>query len=95
MKHATELPAGGDYRLVFVLRNLAEVLTARCRAGRPARLVFVLRNLAEVLTSQRGMLERRGESGGDATEESRLEGVFVAHLTKVDRAGGPGRRLTP
>ena len=53
--------------------------------GERYRVVFVRRNLAEVLASQRRMLERRGESGGDATEEGRLEGAFAAHLTNVER----------
>ena len=54
-------------------------------AGEHYRIVFVRRNLAEVLASQRRMLERRGESGGDATEEGRLERAFAAHLTRVER----------
>ena len=53
--------------------------------GERYRIVFVRRNLAEVLASQRRMLARRGESGGDAADEGRLAGAFAAHLTKVDR----------
>lgn len=53
--------------------------------GEQYRIVFVRRNLAEVLVSQRRMLARRGEPVGSAVEESRLEGVFAAHLNKVDR----------
>ena len=54
-------------------------------AGERYRVVFVRRDLAEVLASQRRMLERRGESGGDAAEDGRLEGAFAAHLSKVER----------
>ena len=53
--------------------------------GERYRIVFVRRNLAEVLASQRRMLARRGESGGDAADEGRLAGAFAAHLTRVDR----------
>lgn len=55
-------------------------------SGERYRIVFVRRNLAEVLASQRRMLERRGESGGDPAEDRRLAGAFAAHLSKVERA---------
>ena len=54
-------------------------------SGEHYRIVFVRRNLDEVLASQRRMLERRNESGGDAAEDRRLAGAFAAHLTRVDR----------
>ena len=48
------------------------------------KIVFVRRNLQEVLASQRKMLERRGESGGDADDEA-LAQMFAAHVTKTER----------
>ena len=48
------------------------------------KIVFVRRNLGEVLASQRKMLERRGESGGDASDEE-MAAMFAAHLTKMER----------
>ncbi|MCH7747168.1 MAG: sulfotransferase family protein [Acidobacteria bacterium] len=48
------------------------------------KIVFVRRSLQEVLASQRTMLERRGESGGDASDEEMAK-MFAAHLTKTER----------
>ena len=48
------------------------------------KILFVRRNLQEVLASQRTMLERRDESGGDASDEEMAK-LFAAHLTKVER----------
>ena len=48
------------------------------------KIVFVRRNLQEVLASQRTMLERRGESDGDASDEE-MATMFAAHLTKMER----------
>lgn len=48
------------------------------------KIVFVRRNLKEVLASQRKMLERRGESGGDTDDEA-MALMFAAHLSKVER----------
>ena len=48
------------------------------------KIVFVRRNIQEVLASQRKMLERRGESGGDADDEEMAK-MFAAHVTKVER----------
>ena len=48
------------------------------------KIVFVRRNLQEVLASQRKMLERRGESGGDASDEE-MATMFAAHLAKMER----------
>ncbi len=48
------------------------------------KIVFVRRSLEEVLASQRTMLERRGESGGDASDEE-MARMFAAHLSKVER----------
>ncbi len=48
------------------------------------KIVFVRRNLQEVLASQRKMLERRGESGGDA-DDTALAQMFAAHVTKTER----------
>ncbi len=48
------------------------------------KIVFVRRSLQEVLASQRTMLERRGESGGDASDKEMAK-MFAAHLTKTER----------
>ena len=48
------------------------------------KIVFVRRNLQEVLASQRKMLERRGESGGDAGDEEMAK-MFAAHLAHAER----------
>ena len=48
------------------------------------KIVFVRRHLQEVLASQRKMLERRGESGGDASDEE-MATMFAAHLAKMER----------
>ncbi len=48
------------------------------------KIVFVRRNLQEVLASQRKMLERRGEAGGDAGDEE-MATMFAAHLAKMER----------
>ena len=48
------------------------------------KIVFVRRNLQEVLASQRTMLDRRGESGGDASDEVMAK-MFAAHLENAER----------
>ena len=48
------------------------------------KIVFVRRNLQEVLASQRTMLDRRGEAGGDASDED-LAKMFAAHLENAER----------
>ena len=48
------------------------------------KIVFVRRDLKEVLASQRKMLDRRGEAGGEADDEA-MARMFAAHLSKVER----------
>ena len=48
------------------------------------KIVFVRRDLREVLASQRKMLERRGESGGNAGDDDMAK-MFAAHITKMER----------
>jgi len=60
----------------FLLRHLPET--------HHYKIVFVRRDLQEVLASQRTMLERRGESGGDADDDA-MARMFAAHLGKVER----------
>ena len=48
------------------------------------KIIFMRRSLPEVLASQRKMLERRGESPGEADDEEMAQ-LFSAHLTKVER----------
>ena len=46
------------------------------------KIIFMRRSLPEVLASQRKMLERRGETPGDADDEEMAQ-LFTAHLDKV------------
>ena len=48
------------------------------------KIVFVRRDLREVLASQRQMLERRGESGGEASD-AEMARMFTAHLARTER----------
>lgn len=48
------------------------------------KIIFMRRSLPEVLASQRKMLERRGETPGEADDEEMAQ-LFSAHLDKVQR----------
>jgi hypothetical protein len=48
------------------------------------RVVFMKRDLAEVLRSQRKMLDRRGKSGGNLSDE-RAAALFAKQIDEVER----------
>ena len=47
------------------------------------KVIFLRRQLPEILASQKKMLERRGESAGDVSDED-MARMFTSHLAKVD-----------
>ena len=65
----------------FLLPNLPEAYDYK--------VIFLRRSLPEVLASQRKMLERRGETPGDASDEE-LADMFAVHLSKVERLMASG-----
>lgn len=86
LERVKDLDKGGDkgwlaeYRgravkvISFLLRELPPDLSYR--------VVFIERDLDEVLRSQKKMLERRGETGGEGGDE-KLKEAFDGHLRKV------------
>jgi len=47
------------------------------------KIIFMRRSLPEVLSSQQKMLERRGESSGDVSDDE-MARMFAAHLAKTE-----------
>ncbi len=83
-----ELDKGGDTSWLDAARGkclkVISFLLQHLPSTHHYKIVFVRRSLQEVLASQRTMLERRGESGGDASDEEMAK-MFAAHLTKTER----------
>ncbi len=94
LERVKELDKGGDAAWLDDARGkcvkVISFLLQHLPATQHYKIVFVRRNLNEVLASQRKMLERRGEAGGDANDEE-MANMFAAHVSKVERqlAGRP------
>ncbi len=88
LEQVKELDKGGDTSWLDDARGkclkVISFLLLHLPSTHHYKIVFVRRNLQEVLASQRKMLERRGESGGDASDEE-MATMFAAHLTKMER----------
>ena len=88
LEQVKELDKGGDTSWLDDARGkclkVISFLLQHLPSTHHYKIVFVRRNLQEVLASQRTMLERRGESGGDASDEE-MATMFAAHLTKMER----------
>ena len=88
LEQVKELDKGGDTSWLDDARGkclkVISFLLQHLPASHHYKIVFVRRNLQEVLASQRKMLERRGESGGDADDEAMAK-MFAAHLTRTER----------
>ena len=88
LEQVKELDKGGDTSWLDDARGkclkVISFLLQHLPSTHHYKIVFVRRNLQEVLASQRKMLERRGESGGDASDEE-MATMFAAHLTKMER----------
>ena len=88
LEQVKELDKGGDTSWLDDARGkclkVISFLLLHLPSTHHYKIVFVRRNLQEVLASQRKMLERRGESGGDASDEA-MATMFAAHLTKMER----------
>ncbi len=88
LEQVKELDKGGDASWLDDARGkclkVISFLLQHLPSTHHYKIVFVRRNLQEVLASQRKMLERRGESGGDASDEE-MATMFAAHLTKMER----------
>jgi hypothetical protein len=82
-----KLPAGDTAWLPEAQGKVVKViatLLVYLPAGYDYRVIFMQRAMPEVIASQRKMLERRGESADDLTDEM-LTGLFTKHLADVDR----------
>ena len=87
LERVKELDQGGDTSWLDDARGkclkVISFLLQHLPSTHHYKIVFVRRNLREVLASQRKMLEHRGESAGDASDEE-MAGMFAAHLTKME-----------
>ena len=88
LERVKELDKGGDVSWLDAAHGktvkVISFLLQHLPSTHHYKIVFVRRSLEEVLASQRTMLERRGESGGDA-DDTEMAKMFAAHMTKVER----------
>ncbi len=75
----TEWVADAQGKAVKVISALLEYLPAQYSY----KLIFMQRDIREILASQKQMLLRRGEAGGQVTDEA-LARLFSEHLSRVE-----------